>query len=229
MISGGARAERMGVVVFGDVVESRRDPARASEYLRALCRELEAANRDRLLAGFGFTQGDELQGLLASDADPLEAVLLAALHPQPRPAGAPRLTLRWAVAEGRIEPGSGPATERAGEAFHRARDAIERARARRDLLVVVTGEPGADRLLDAIAPVLGELADGLTVRQRDVARLMVVEGLRQAEVASRLGVSRASVSVTCERARVRSIERLAGAIRALVGAARQALAEERAT
>jgi RNA polymerase sigma factor (sigma-70 family) len=80
----------------------------------------------------------------------------------------------------------------------------------------VTGKEPADTLLADLAPVLAELLRGLSPRQRTVARLALLEGLRQAEVAERLGVSRATVSVTYGRAGVRSIERLAAAVRLIV-------------
>jgi len=52
----------LGIVLFGDVVESRDDPEGSSAWLRILCGILEDryAPADRL-AGFGFTQGDELR------------------------------------------------------------------------------------------------------------------------------------------------------------------------
>ena len=56
-------------VLFGDVVDSRRDPG-ASAYLRGLRDELDAVYVGRYLAPPGFTQGDEIQLLLASGADP---------------------------------------------------------------------------------------------------------------------------------------------------------------
>jgi DNA-binding CsgD family transcriptional regulator len=202
-----------GIVLFGDVVESRDDPGASSAWLRILCRILEDryAPRERL-AGFGFTQGDELQGLLVASADSFLAVLIGSLHEQARP-------MRWVVAAGEIAPGSGPATERSGPAFLAAREALDAARVRRDRLLVRTGEPGADRLLDGLAPVLGEMVADLTVRQRRVAWLVLVENLRQAEVADRLGVSRATISVAHARGHIRSIGRLVDALRAIVAAA----------
>jgi len=213
---GGSTASR-GIVLFGDVVDSRRDPVRSSAWLRTLCSELEDLYPpDERVAGFGFTQGDELQGLLAATADPLLAVLHAALDPE-------AMRMRWAVALGQVEVGTGPATERTGEAFLRARELLEATRFRRDGLLMSTGEPGADRLLDNLAPLLAELLDDLTPRQRVIARLMLLEGLRQAEVAAELGVARATVSVAYARGRVRPIDRLATALRSIFGAGRLAL------
>ena len=216
MNRGGSTASR-GIVLFGDVVDSRRDPVRSSAWLRTLCSELENLYPpDERVAGFGFTQGDELQGLLAATADPLLAVLHAALDPD-------AMRMRWAVALGQVEVGTGPATERTGEAFLRARELLEATRFRRDGLLMSTGEPGADRLLDNLAPLLAELLDDLSPRQRVIARLMLLEGLRQAEVAAELGVARATVSVAYARGRVRPIDRLATALRSIFGAGRLAL------
>ncbi|HEY3073473.1 MAG TPA: sigma factor-like helix-turn-helix DNA-binding protein [Candidatus Limnocylindrales bacterium] len=216
MNRGGSTASR-GIVLFGDVVDSRRDPVRSSAWLRTLCSELETLYPpDERVAGFGFTQGDELQGLLAATADPLLAVLHAALDPE-------AMRMRWAVALGQVEVGTGPATERTGEAFLRARELLEATRFRRDGLLMSTGEPGADRLLDNLAPLLAELLDDLSPRQRVIARLMLLEGLRQAEVAAELGVARATVSVAYARGRVRPIDRLATALRSIFGAGRLAL------
>ena len=68
-----------GVVIFGDVIHSRRDPAGSSAWLRCLCEDLQAAAGSDALAPFGFTQGDELQGLLRPTADPVALILRAAL------------------------------------------------------------------------------------------------------------------------------------------------------
>jgi hypothetical protein len=101
----------------------------------------------------------------------------------------------------------------------RALNALDLARARRDGLVVRTPEPSDDELLDAIAPLLADLLAEMTERQRELGRILILEGGRQAEAAEQLGVSRATVSVMAARGRIRAIERLADAIRAVVGAA----------
>lgn len=200
----------MGVVVFGDVIASRRLAGGVSADLRSLARELDVALEGERLARFGFTQGDELQGLLDIAASPFRAIVLAALRPV-------RIGLRWAVAAGPIDPGDGPATERTGDAFLRAREALTRARARRDGLVAVSGDPEADALLADLAPLLAVLLEGLSDRQREVARLLLVDGLRQAEAADRLGVSRATVSVLADRGRIREVDRLARALGTIFG------------
>jgi hypothetical protein len=204
-----------GIVLFGDIVDSRRDPG-STVFLRSLCAELESAyDRSERLAGFGFTQGDELQGLLSVGSDPFRAVLRAALRPDARP-------MRWVVIAGELEPGRGPATERTGPAFHVAREVLARAKARRDGLVVRSGDAATDELLEDLTPLIGGLLDGLTTRQREIGRLLLVEGLRQSGAAERLGITRATVSVVADRGRIRH---LAGLLRAVATLFARGIAE----
>src|ERR687893_517223 len=97
------------------------------------------------LAPVAFTEGDELQALLAPTADPIAAVLRGALHPD-------AVDMRWAIAAGSVEPGRGPTTERTGEAFLAARSLLEAARAGKERLIVRVGAEFADALLVDLAP-----------------------------------------------------------------------------
>jgi hypothetical protein len=199
-------AETQALVLFGDVVASSKDRIEATNWLRGLVDTLDTAYGDRRLAPFGFTQGDELQGLLAVDADPFLAVLHAALGPS-RP-------IRWVCIWGQVDaPLEGPATQQTGDAFLAARKAIGEARAGHERLIVRTGESAADELLAGMAPALVDLLDGLTDRQRAVARMALLDGLRQSEVAGKLHVARATTSVAFRRAKVQSIGRLVDAMR----------------
>jgi predicted XRE-type DNA-binding protein len=197
--------EGRGIVVFGDVVASRADATETAEWLRSLCTELDERYEGDRLTSFAFTQGDELQGLLRLDADPFLAVLAAGLRED-------RRRMRWAIAVGAVARGRGPATERSGPAFIAARRRLAEAKAARDGLAVVTGDEAADRLFDDLAPLLAALIDELTPRQRTIARMLLVDGLRQAEAAERLRVSRATVSVVAGRGKVREIGRLVRAL-----------------
>jgi predicted DNA-binding protein (UPF0251 family) len=197
-------AQVPAIVLFGDVVDSRRD-AGATAFLRALRDDLDAAYAAERLAPVGFTQGDEIQLLLAPGADPFRGVVRAALHPDAR-------ALRWAVVAGEVDRGAGPATERNGPAFRAARDLLERAKTRREGMAAITGDPGADSLLADLTPLLPALLAELTVRQREITRLLLVDGLRRSEAAERLRVSRATVSVIADRARARHLARLSAAL-----------------
>jgi len=210
------------IVVFGDVIRSRRDASGSTTWLRTLTAELEATSSPgSLLAPFEFTQGDELQGLLAPGADPLDAVLRASFNPERSP-------MRWVIVAGEVDPGTGPATQRTGPAFLRARERLAEAGARRDNLLMSSGDPATDALLDRLAPVLAEMLGDLTRRQMTIGRLLVIDGLRRSEAADRLHVSRATVSVVADRAHIRSITRLASALRELFAAGCAAAAPEAA-
>ncbi len=200
----------VGIVLFGDVVASR-SIARSTTWLRALRADLRKATGIDRLAPFEFTQGDEVQGLLAPEADPLEVVLRACLHPDALP-------MRWVIAAGPVDPGTGPATQRTGPAFLAARELSSLARRRRDWLLVRSGDAHADALLDDVAPVLGRLLADLSPRQRTIARLLLVEGLRQVDAAKRLRIRPPTVSVAAERAHVRELGRLHDATRVLLAA-----------
>jgi TrfB plasmid transcriptional repressor len=198
------------LVLFGDVIRSRREPLAATAWLRTLTADLTRVYAEgERLAPFEFTQGDELQGLLRTTADPTRAILRASLHPEAMP-------MRWVVVAGEIDPGHGPATQRSGPAFIAARERLAGAAARRERLAVVSGDPPTDELLGALGPLLGELLADLTDRQREIAWPILVDGLRRSDAAERLGVSRATISVAADRAHLRSIGELAGVIRTLL-------------
>ena len=201
------------LVRFGDVIRSRRDAPAATAWLRTLSADLASAYPAAdLLAPFEFTQGDELQGLLAPTADPTIAILRASLHPE-------SVAMRWVVVAGQVDPGRGPATQRSGPAFIAARERLALAAARRERLAVSRGDPVIDELLDGIAPLLGELLGELTERQREIAWPILIDGLRRSEAAERLGVSRATVSVAADRAHLRSLGELARVVRTLLARA----------
>ena len=202
-----------GIVVFGDVIKSRDDAAASTVWLELLCAALDHAYGRQRLAPFDFTQGDELQGLLNVEADPFLAVLRATLQAHEGPGAVPRM--RWAVVAGQIDPGRGPATRRTGAAFILARTSLEAAKRQRDGLICRVDDAGTDLLLDGTAPVLAAMIDAMTDRQREVARLSLVDGLRQSEIADRLGIARATVSVSSARGDVRNLGRLLGAMRAI--------------
>src|ERR1035437_2750869 len=198
--------ELRGLVLMGEVLGAERDRVGSTAWLRDLVAELDAAYGEQRLAPFGFLQGDELQGLLAAESDPLVAILHAALGPASRP-------VRWVCVRGCVDPGEGPALERTGQAYAAAHEAMKSARAVRDRLVLRTGRDDIDELLANMTPALADLLEGLTARQRVVARLALIDALRQSEVAERLGVRRATISVSFGRARIQSLAGLVAAIR----------------
>jgi DNA-binding CsgD family transcriptional regulator len=202
-----------GVVLFGDVVGSRRGPGTATGWLDSLRQAFDHVYASTRLADFEFTQGDEIQGLLAPTTDPFLAVLLSTLRPHTGREAVPRM--RWVMVLGHVDPGEGPTTHRTGDAFVGARALLGQARDERDGLLCVTGDRVADEYLAGTTPVLAAIIERMTDRQRHIARLTLVDGLRQSEIAERLDVSRPTVSVSYARADVRNLSRLVAAVRAI--------------
>ncbi len=150
-----------------------------------------------LLAGEGLASrtvpGGRVIALVPRGSDPVRPVLSALLGERP-------LRARWGI-------GVAP-TDAAARTLALA--ALDAARSGRRLLAVRTwsnGEPqaipGAD--LDDRAAVLEALLAGATPRQGEIARRLLLDGRRQAEVAAELGVSRATISVAVARGRVAAI------------------------
>lgn len=203
--------EPWGVVLFGDVVGSRRGPGASTGWLDTLRRRLDDTYGPQRMASFEYTQGDEIQGLLHPDADPVAAVLLSGLQAHAGDGAVP--PMRWVAVLGAVDAGSGPATHRTGPAFVRARALLGQARDDRDGMLCRTGDRAADAYLTGTTPVLAAIIDGMTDRQRHIARLALIDGLRQSEIAERLEVSRPTVSVSYARADVRNLSRLVEAVR----------------
>ena len=81
-----------------------------------------------------------------------------------------------------------------------------------------SGDARTDALVDALAPGLVALLERLTDRQREVARLLLVDGVRRARIAETLGISRPTVSVMVDRARIVELGPLAAALDRLFAA-----------
>lgn len=210
------REEGRGVVVAVAAAGASAGPAAIPGWLRDLAAALEHACGELLGSPFAQLDGGNLAAQLAAGADPLEAFLRGTLRQAER---APRAAvhLRWAIAAGPV-----PIAHAAADEGHAAIDvavaALANGQRDRAGLVIRSGHPGADRLLADVAPVVAEMVELLTPRQRDVARLMLVDGLRQAEAAERLGIARSTVGVIAARARIRSMERLIDAARTVFAA-----------
>jgi DNA-binding CsgD family transcriptional regulator len=134
---------------------------------------------------------------------PLDAVLVSCLG---RALERAATRVRWGIGTGGDE----------ASAAQQAAEALERARAHGATLGFATGDAWRDAMLADLGLALVALLDDLTPRQAEIAGLMLVDGARQAEVADRLGVSRATVSVAVARGRFAAIAGARRAIEALL-------------
>lgn len=154
-------------------------------------------------SGGGGQAGCRIAGGMAAASaakrDALDCVLASSLD---RACAA----VRWGIGAGRDD----------ASAATRAVSALELARERGIDVGFATGDPWRDALLADLELALAALLDDLTPRQAEIARLILVDGARQVEVALALDVSRATVSVAVARGRLSAIAGVRRAIEAVL-------------
>lgn len=199
-------------VVIADIVGSRqvKDRAALQAKFEALVSELNTVFQDEVAAGFLVTLGDEFQGVLKSPRRCLDLAIHCALALYP-------VKIRFGIGVGPIDtmPLKEVALGMDGPAFHRAREAVEAARARKLMAVAVTPDPGVDAVLTEAVAVVARIMDGWTPRQRQAVTALR-ELKMQRLVAERLGVAPAAISQRLDKAMWREIERLIGAVQELM-------------
>lgn len=179
------------VAVIGDLAASRDLGAdrrrsvqgRLGELVEELNRELEAS----LLARLTITLGDEFQGVLSDPGVLPDLTWRLAV-------GLPEMRIWTGVGRGAIETElREEAVGMDGPAFHRARAALEAAKASRRHGGVFEGFGDDDPVLGGLARLVDRLRADLTdaqVEAVDLAR----RGMTQREIAGRLGVTPQAVS-----------------------------------
>lgn len=175
------------LAVIGDVVGSRHAPDRSGlqKRLQGGLRDANAAFAGQVAADFVLTVGDEFQGLLtgAAELDKLIATLRSHAFPSEL-----RIGLGIGPLDTQLQP---QALGMDGPCFHRAREAIERAEARRTPIEVEAGRPTP--AFEIYALMAGSMRGRWTKRQRQVADL-ADSGLEGQEVAAHLNVTPSAVS-----------------------------------
>lgn len=178
------------IAIIGDIVGSRESEGRGplQDRLQAAISEANAIAREGLASSFILTLGDEFQGLLNS-ADPVRWVLArfrADLHPA---------EVRFGIGIGPLDTPLEPqALGMDGPCFHRARDAVKRAAARKTFVEVsVPDESDEPGLFDIYAVLYAAIRHRWTKRQRRVVDLTMA-GLEGKEVATRLAITPSAVS-----------------------------------
>jgi hypothetical protein len=174
------------IAVLGDVVGSRalaaRPRARLQRRLREVLAEVNRRWRREIAARFAIALGDQFEGLLHTAAPLWElSHWVRAELPE----------VDWIVAAGRgpvSTPLARTATEVDGPCFHQARNALEAAKRRGQLLAVGGLDPAADGLADYYSALYWTW----TARQRRTATLLRI--MPPADAARRLGVDRSAVS-----------------------------------
>lgn len=174
--------------IIGDIRRSRSLPRRARVQQR-FADAIDAINREfrkEIASKFLLTLGDEFQGLLHSASASYRLVRRFQELMAP-------VDFCFGIGVGTLSTPLKPeALGMDGEAFHRARAALEKARkSKRDILYELNS-PSLD-LLNAIIGLIGHERRRMTARQQQILRLME-ETERQQTVARRLRISQPAVS-----------------------------------
>lgn len=180
--------------LIGDLVGSRdlEDRAEVQVRLAEGIRELNATLLAEVVVPLKLTAGDEAQGLLDDPEVSLDIIirLSDAVFPA---------RISWGLGRG------GLATELVddvamldGPCFHRAREAVERAKRSSEWLAV-RGLPEPDgRVLAGLMNLIGAIRSGWTPRQAEVVQEARTK--KQVRVAEELGVHRSTISRTLSSA-----------------------------
>jgi hypothetical protein len=190
-------------VLVADVIGSRQLSPPQRRALQARVRSLAKG------AAFRFTGGDEFEWRLSPGPGALDAVLLLRARLAAGEGGVPGVQLRCGLGIGRVDvEAAGAPYAEDGPAFHRARRAYERTRAkaggrrRADAPFAPAGEPDrrtaiddgrVDPVRDALlAHMDARLAAWTPAQWQAIAK--VLEGLRYEAAGAALGVSAQNVS-----------------------------------
>ncbi len=188
------------------LVEDRRGLA---DRLEAALAELASLYADDWLAPIASSKGiDELSSALTRPDRAFE--IAVAMNERVWPE-----RFRWALGAGTIDIGleSGDATALDGTAFHRAADALRRARDSRLLFTVSLDgvAAGSLGLIEAAAAAHGEFMADWKQRQHDFVRAARQQPV-QLEIARAFGVTPQTVSQSLKRARFDTMVRIEHAI-----------------
>lgn len=192
-------------VLTADVIASRA----RGDVGPFLAERLARLEHPALLTPFTVSRGDEIQGLCRGSLTAPEIVRLLRYHCRP-------LSLRLGIGIGQ-GPVAGAASswELSGEAFFRAREALERTKKRAGLLTAVAS---GDERFDAIAEALFGLLDAIWSRWtgEQWEAVMAYERYGTYEAAGRaLGIAFQNVAKRCQAARWPAVRAAEAAARRL--------------
>lgn len=196
--------EDLFCVVTADVIKSQREDWRPlKDRIEQIMDSVNTMYSEFLHVNFMFTLGDEFQGLLKSPEKSYDVVSLIQDELYPYKA-------RFGVGIGGVSGDVGDVRKMAGTAFYNSRDALNRAKKEKKIVVYSSSShPGDIETLNVILDLLNTLRDGWTETQQDHIR-RYREYLKQDRVAKELGKSPSSVSQVLSKAHfdiVRSTEK----------------------
>lgn len=174
--------------IIGDIRQSRLLPRRRGVQKRfaGAIKSINREFRKEIASAFLITLGDEFQGLLVSPAESFHLVRRFEELMDP-------VTFCFGVGVGSLStPLEKQAVGMDGEAFHRARAALDRAKKGKRGLLYSFDSPALD-VVNALLGLMEERRQRLTPRQKQVRNLLQ-DLKRQQAVAKRLRISQPAVS-----------------------------------
>jgi len=159
---------------------------------------------------FMFTLGDEFQGVLKSPKKSYDVVSLIQdeLYPS---------KVRFGIGIGGVSGDMGDVREMAGTAFYNSRDALNKAKKEKKMVVYLSrNHQGEIETLNIISDLLNTLKDGWTKTQHEYIRLYR-RYLKQERVAEEVGKSPSSVSQVLSKAHLDITKSTEGYVRKLLG------------
>ncbi len=182
-----SESRRKYLAIVGDVVRSREleDRGGFQQRLRSSISRVNEEFSSSIASNFVLTIGDEFQGLLKrpEKIPQILAVIRSEIHPIEQ-----RVGIGIGTLDTELEP---VAIGMDGPCFHRARDAIERAKSSGTSIEVETGKLNESFLIYAL--LYSSLRSQWTRRQKQVFDLSMI-GIPGKAIASQLGITPSAVS-----------------------------------
>jgi hypothetical protein len=194
--------KEIGVLTI-DVSGSREieDRGAFQAKLKDAIKRVNAEYRPHIISGFSITLGDEFQGALKEPEISLDIFTYFEhlLHP---------IRIKGGLGIGAV---STPVTknirEMDGPAFHRSREAVEKAKRSKSRLLAISGKELHDSVVNVILELVGITKDRWTDRQREVTWYISRKKTTIARTAQHFNVTKQNISQILEKAGFKQIKK----------------------